>query len=353
MIRSIEESVLRSLLRGTKLQEDTTRFNLAVNSSYIALASKFGELQYPYDGVSDGVGFCSAYGTVIDNDGVTNKNQVAGILTLGWNENNGKLSKIPVYEGVVSPNIVIYLDDVAQPITDPIYNILDKDNSTFWVKEVAAGEHTIEIVLPNSINKTFNYLEVVPFPIFGMEILNIQYTDLQSRLISLYPSDRLSSFINSGPIYLHLAPREFNNSIKITFKAKDGMSSVGFSSIDICNIDYFNNQSTVYFKFENIKTELYSSEVTAIIPTRIDLDFYADGVLNEDYNKFITEVSLVSSTGASPVGSFGLTKAASQEIDSPPTLTLENAGDLYLKVVMNEVNKTTPVFRGARLTYTV
>lgn len=354
MLRSIEESVLRALLRGTKLQEDTERFNLAVNVAYRGLSSKLSQFSYPLDGVSDGVAFCSAYGQVVDNDATTFKNEVGGILTLGWNQNNGKLTKVPVYEGVLSPNIQIYLNGVLQPTTDPIYNILDKDHSTFWVQETnTTANQTLEIVLPNSINKTFNYVEVVPFPLFGMEIVKIEYLDMQSRTLQLFPNDGLTFYDLHGPIYLHVAPKEFNNNIKITFKALSNVNAVGFSSIDVANIDYFNNSSTVFFKFENIKTELNGVSVTQIKPTSVSLDFYADGVLDNSYDKFITEVSLVTSTGAIPGDSFGLSKNKSQTFNSPPTISLENPGDLYLKVVLNEVNKTTPVFRGARMTYDV
>jgi hypothetical protein len=351
MIRSIEESVLRSLLRGTKLQEDLTRFNLAVDCSYKAMYKQFNNMKYPQDYLTNGTAFCSAFGDVVEPN-TTNKNEVAGILTLGWNTNNGKLSKIPVYEGVVSPNILIYLDDIVQPISDPIYNILDKDPSTFWVKEASSGEHTIEIVLPNSINKTFNYLEIVPFPIFGMIINKIEYLDLQSRMIEV-PNDVLMSYNNIGPMYLHLSPKEFNNTIKITFTVLPEICAMGFSSIDICNIDYFNNPSTAYFKFENIITEYNGVSVTEIKPTKVILDFYADGVLNKDYDKFITEVSLVTSASDTPTRTFGLNKERYQEIDTSETIILENTGELYLKVILNEVNKTTPVFRGAKLTYDV
>lgn len=354
MIRSIEESVLRSLLRGTKLQEDTERFNLAVNASYRGLSSKFSQLSYPIDGATSGVAFCSAFGQVVDNDATTYKNEVGGILTLGWNQDNGKLTKIPVYEGVLSPNIQIYLNDVLQPITDPIYNILDKDHSTFWVKETdSLNTQTLEIVLPNSINKTFNYIEVVPFPIFGMKIEKIEYLDMQSRWIQLFPQDGMSFYDLNGPLFLHVAPREFNNSIKISFKAMTNVNAIGFSSIDVANIDYFNNTSTVYLKFENLKTEMSGNPINEIIPTKINLDFYADGVLNNDYNKFIGEISLVTSTGGFPTKTLGLDKTASQDIKNSPTMQLETPGELYLKVVLNEVNKTSPVIRGARLAYNV
>ena len=341
MLRSLEESVLRSLLRGTKLSEDLNRLNLAVTSSYIALESQLANKYPPPDRRGLAVAFCSAFGDVDLTQG-GRQNSTAGIVTMPWNDNK-KISKISIYDGVVSPNIQIYVDGTLRPQSDPVYNILDKDNSTFWIEQTTPGVHTLELVLPNSINKTFNYLEVVPFPLFGINISGIEYSDTQSRLKSIFPNTEYPFYNQSGPLVFHLTPREFNNTIKITFTVNDNINAMGFSSIDICNIDYLNNSSTIYFKFENLPTD-----IVTIYPVQIELDFYADGILDNNYDQFITKVALVKNQ-TNPY-ELPLTKVKDQFIPTT-TFELDNSEELYLKVVMNEVGMTTPVFRGAKLIF--
>lgn len=356
MIRSIEESVMRSLLRGTKLSEDFNRFNLALTSSYAAL-NRSSQIFNSYPTVADivsstsfvGVGFASAFGTVVGNK----VNRTAGIVTMDWNDNK-KLSKIPVYEGIVSPNIQIYVDSVLRPTDDPVYKILDGDNSTFWVESTTAGEHTLELRLPPSINKTFNYLELIPFPIFGIEIKKIEYYDTHNIQKVIYPTNENSFYNSCGPLIFHLSPREFTNSIKITFSVLENINSMGFTLIDLCNIDYLDNANTVYLKFENIPNfDVYGNAITEVVPVTIDLDFYVDGVLDNNYDSFFSEIAIVPSpTNTSKIG-----LARKKGLQTIPTSTIsldteDGKNCLYLKVVMNEIGLTTPVFRGAKINYT-
>lgn len=356
MIRSIEESVLRSIMRGTKLSEKINMLNLAVTSAYTALG-KSSTLYSSYPNVSDlyssdsfvGIGFASAFGDV---SGVR-QDKVAGIITLDW-ASNKKLSKIPTYEGVVSPNIKIYVDDVLRPSDDIVYNLIDNDNSTFWIESTTAGEHNIEIVLPPSTQKTFNYLEVIPFPIFGMEIKRIEYRDLYNNLQVIYPTSENSFYAKGGPLVFHLAPREYNNSIKIFFDVLDGINTMGFSLIDIASIDYLNNSNTFYMKFENIaEFDTTGNSITEITPVSIDIDFYIDGILDKSYDNFISEISLVPTIGSNTKIGLARTKGYQNIPTTNITLgSIDGKNSLYLKCVINEVGTTTPVFRGAKLNYT-
>lgn len=356
IIRSLEESVLRAVIRGSKLQEKINMMNLAINSSYISFA-KSNQIYTSYPTTSDissstsyvGVAFATAFG---DIDGVK-QDKSAGIVTLDWSENN-KLSKIPIYEGVVSPNIKIYIDNILRSNEDSVYNILDKDLTNFWIESATSGEHSIELVLPPSLSNTFNYIEILPFPIFGIEITSIQYTDLIGNNKIIYPISENSFYSNGGPLVFHLSPREYNNSIKINFNVVDGINVMGFSLIDICSIDYQNNTNTVYLKFENIpQFDTQGNEVTDITLVSIDTDFYVDGVLNTSYDNFITELSIVPSIGSSDT--VGLKRVRGYQTIPETTITLGDTGTektLYLKVVMNEVNTTTPVLRGAKINFT-
>lgn len=355
-IRSIEESVMRSLLRGTKLIEDFNRINLALTSAYAGL-SRSSQMYNSYPKTSDitsstsfvGTAFASAFGSVTGK----RQDKTAGIVTMDWSDNK-KLSKIAIYNGVVSPNIQIYVDNILRPESDAVYNILDGDKSTFWIESTTAGAHTLELRLPPSINKTFNYLEVLPFPIFGMEINKIEYYDVHNRLQVIYPANENSFYNSTGPLMFHMSPREFNNTIKISFTVFQNINAMGFTSIDVCNIDYLNNTSTSYLKFENIPNkDVYGNTITSLIPVSIDLDFYVDGVIDNNYDSFLPEISLVPN----PNGTEKLSLSRKKGYQTIPTTTLslysENGtNSLYLKVVMNEVGLTTPVFRGAKLNFT-
>lgn len=359
MIRSIEESVLRSIMRSSELTAQMNSLNLGVSSAYTSILRQnqiYNSYPEPYDipsGYWGGVSFATGYGSVTNG----RQNNYAGIVTLDW-EDNKKTSKIPIYEEVLSTNVQILVDDVLRPQSDSVYNILDGDPKTFWVESMSTGEHTIELRLPPSVYRTFNYIEVNPFPIFGMRVKKIEYYDLQSVATTIYDSS--STFYNPGtPIALHLKPKEFNNTIKITVEAIGGINTVGFTKLDLASIDYDNNVTSCYLKFENIPTgnDHNGNPIDAITPAAINLDFYVDGVIDNNYDKFISEISLVTNPDTE-TGKVTLKRkpgrqlidATTVTVDQDPavdTKTSDNA--LYLKVVMNEVNETTPVFRGAKL----
>jgi hypothetical protein len=362
MFKSIEESVLRALIKGAEVESKIKTLNLASNSAYTALGiqnqvyNDYPKPQTIPSGEYGGVAFCSAFGEI---SGVR-QDQVGGIVTMNWN-NNKKLSKIPVYNGVVSPNVQIYVDDILRPVGDPVYSILDGDKSTFWVEQTTSGSHTLELVLPPSTQKTFNYIEIYPFPIFGIEITKIEYYDLQSIKQTIYPSVDTNFYNKCGPLILHLAPREFNNTIKITYNVINGIDAMGFTSIDICSIDYLDTTNTVYLKFENIPEKNYlGNTLTSIRPVSISLDFYVDGVLKkngDEYDSYITEIKLVTSPDV-PTGSINIKRLRDEQtlnISNSSLLTVTQSDGspnaCYLKVVMNEVNLTTPVVRGAKLNY--
>lgn len=359
MLKSIEESILRAIMRSAELENQLTSLNLASNAAYLAL-SRSNQIYnyYPKDasipiGEYGGVCFATAFG---DISGVR-QDKLAGILTLDWNQNK-KLSKIPIYNGVISPSVQIYVDGALRIIDDPVYKIIDTNKSTFWIESASAGEHTLELVLPPSSKKTFNYIEVIPFPIFGMEITKIEYYDFQSVLQTIYPSQDNPFYNNSGPLILHLAPREFNNSIKLTFNVLSGIDVMGFSSIDIASIDYLNNTNTSYLKFEGVPPLDHNGNILSeIMPISIDLDFYSDGVIDNNYNSFISEISLVTSPVDNPTSYLVVNKKRGYQVINTSNSAFNVVQDgsepntLYLKVVMNEVNFTTPVIRGAKLNY--
>ncbi len=346
MLQSIEQSILRTIIRSTKLSTKIDALNLGIINSYNALyAHEKRSTAYP---VFYKTCFANAFNTTLSGG---RQNQNAGIVTLDW-DNFNKQSKIPIINNVISPNVSILVDGTARPQDDPVYNILDSDPKTFWIEETSAGEHTLEIQLPPSLNKRFNYLEVIPFPVFGIEITKIKYSDPQSIEQTIFDTTSTSDskpyrfYNNSGPLVFHLAPREYNNTVTITYNIRNGVSAMGFSNIDISFIDYFNTVTTVLIPFENLPDE------TTITPTKIDLDFFIDGPNVTNITKFFSKNGggiYISDNNGTDLGGIAPIQGAQEK--SWAAINITNG--LWLKVVMNEVNTTSPVFRGCELEYTV
>lgn len=345
MLESIEQSILRSILRGTELSHKINALNLGVINSYNALFAHEKSFDaYPsyYNSC-----FATAFNSAL-NGGYQNQN--AGIVTLGWDKYN-KQSKIPIIDGTLSPNINIMVDGEYRSQDDDVYNILDNDPHTFWIEESTSGEHTLEIQLPPSLNKRFNYIDINPFPVFGIEITKVEYMDLQSNWQLVFNGDTSDvnykpyRFYNtSGPMVFHLSPREYNNSIKITYKQRSGLSVMGFSNIDISFIDYFNTATTVIMPFENLPKR------EGIVPTKIDLDFYIDGPTVTNFNKFFSKNGggiFITNSNGDDLQNIAPIQGPQSKTWSPIDIT----NGLYLKIVMNEVDTTTPVFRGCKLEY--
>ena len=91
--------------------------------------------------------------------------------------------------------------------------------------------------------------------------------------------------------------------------------------------------------------------ITRINPTTIDLDFYIDGVIEEDYDSFITEISLMDREDGSNENLRLQKTRGSQLIETTSINVSQVTGDnaLYLKMVINENRLTSPVIRGASL----
>lgn len=353
MLNSIDESVLRALLRGTQLSEKMTRLNLGVSAAYKALESQNNMFNsYPTllnipSGEYGGMAFANAFSDVIGG----RQHKAGGIATMNW-ETRKKTSKIPIYDGIVNPAVTMYLDSNIRQPNDPIYNCLDGDNSTFWVETAVSGVHSIELRLPPSISKKFNYIEVVPFPIFGIDITDIQYQDLQSVVHSIFPTQDNPFYNPSGPLVFHLSPKEWNNTLIINCKVKEGIDTIGFSKIDVASIDYLDTAATIILPLENIpQVDHNGVSITRINPVSIDLDFYIDGTVEEDYDSFISEVALMDrEDGSNEV--LRLKKSRGPQLIETTSINVNQvSGDnaLFLKMVINENRLTSPVIRGASL----
>lgn len=348
MFSSIENSVLRSIIRSTDLSNKIDALNLGIVNSYNALYGHEKSYQ-KYPNTNDTL-FATAFGTAVTGG---KQNQNAGIVTLDWDSFN-KQSKIPMIGDVLSPNINIYVDGDLRAQDDDVYNILDSNPKTFWIEETSTKDHTLEIQLPPSLSKRFNYIEISPFPVFGIEITKIEYQDLQSIWQVIFDSDQTSSTVkpfkfynNSGPMVFHLSPKEYNNIIKITYKVKDTINTMGFSNIDISLIDYNNTATTVMVPFENLP-----ANITTIIPNKVNLDLYIDGGITSNYNSYFSK----NGGGIYITNDDGTDLEHISPILGPQSYSwssIDISNGLWLKVVMNEVDMTTPMFRGCMLEYTI
>lgn len=339
ILKSIEESVLRAMLKSSEVVNNLNALNLAVASSYRALSghdSKFN--RYP-DNMS-GVIFATAFDKVLgeNNQNYGHVDNMAGILTLDWNSSK-KMSKIPTIDGIASPSIDIYVDGILRDRNDSVYNCISKKNNLFWIEQTNTAEHTLELRLPPTINNKFNYLELVPMPLFGIDITRITYFDYQSREVDIYPKIDNKFYNGSGPLVFHMNPVEYNNTIKIYYTVKDNVGCMGFSNIDVALIDYYNTEQTAYMAF-NIP-----NSVTNIFPTELSLDFYVSNTT--EYSNFITDLAIVNSIGGENL--ITLKPTTNKQYFNYNTIPVTNG--LYLKLKIKEINMTTPVIRGCQLKY--
>jgi len=347
MLRSIEESVLRSVLRGSELTELLTRLNLGVETSYIAMSKHIGTL-LSYDAFGPSGAFACAFGEVDLTSG-GNQDKVAGIVTLNWDKDR-RYSKIPRFDtnddgipDTVSPAVSIYVNGTKRSEEDQAYNALNRRNDSFWVEQITPGSNEVQILLPASINKLFNYIEIAPFPVFGVNITEVSYQDSHSDWHVLYDTsmNAYKFYNNSGPLVMHVSPRETNGTFKITCNVDASIGTIGFSNIDIGLIDYKDEIQTAYLKFENAPANI-------ITLSTLDLDFYVDNVKAD---KFVLELAITNSTDGSG-SSIPVNKVSTdQYIFGSENIDATNG--LWLKVVMKEVNRTSPVIRGCKLGYEV
>lgn len=355
MLRSIEESVLRAILRGAELTNDHRKLNLGVETAYTALAKHVGTL-FSYSAIPGGTAFATAYDTVVVNDG-GRQDKVAGLVTLDWDPQR-KYSKIPRYDSdndgiadTVAPSVTILVNGEPRDIEDDVYNCLNRRNDSFWVEQAATGSGNIEFQLPPSLNKNFNYIEVAPFPVFGVDITKIEYQDPRSIWNTIY-EDNVDDYVfynKAGPMVMHLAPKETNGTFRIHYDVLDGVNAQGFTNIDVGYVDYKDEVQTVYMKFENFIPATVND--TEYILQTSKLDFYIND--NVDIRKFITEVSIVNSTDGTgdkvPINTIN----TDTYTFGNGSIRMDVGENLYLKIVMKENGITSPVFRGCQLTYTI
>lgn len=340
MFRSIEESILRALLRGTEINTIFQQLNLATEASNNFIGSEIAKIATMKNNLVNTI-FATGYNSVFpDTDNSINHDSVDGIVTMPFLDNK-RFSKIPRYDSdddgivdTVSPAVKIYVDDELRASDDPVYNILNRKNDSYWIEQTTSGKHVIEIQLPPSLNKKFNYIELLPFPVFGFDITKIEYLDRRSDTHEVYIPGSIQS---NGPHVLHMRPKEFNNIIRITINVPAVSSVMGFTNVDIALIDYQNTPQTFYMEFDEVPNGDYN------IIANLDFDIDSD-IIN--YRNYITDIRLVSDTNDS------LVVVLDPRTTPQDFINVTLAGEMYLKVTMREIDMTTPVIRSCMIKYT-
>ena len=364
MFRSIEESSLRALLRSRELTSERDRVQLGVIKSFQALNTRYTSLSYVND---PNYAVASAYEPNPVDAAVLYDNAY-GLVTLPIVGSYTKIPRGEKYDGKVSPQVQIYLDDEEQQTDSEIFDALDGTNTSFWIQEVDPNSsHTIRIDLPPTLTKRFNYVEIHPFPLYGMNITDVRYVDnfsaTRSVVKDLYGFNPLQN--NRGEtLKLYLSPKDSNGTLLIDVTSSD-LGVIGFSNIDIKFMDFDNTSKIGYMKFDSFTDSQY--ELTNVL-----VDYYFDSsraqTLVTENNPPIRawlKTGYFDSNSSNRIkiestATTGLDKELNlanpeDTVNINTIISLNKSGDnpedLWFVFELKEHNTTTPVIRGCRVKY--
>ncbi len=278
-LRSIEESALRALLRSREITSELDRIELGLIKSYQAISSKYGALEF--ENVDQA--YASAYSVANDKTSAADLlyDTSYGLVTLNPIGSYSKIPRGEKYDGKVSPQVTMYLDGNVIEQDSEAYDALDGTNKYFWIEEVAPkSTHEIRIDLPPSLTKRFNYIELFPFPLYGMIVNKLEYEDFRGVRWDI-TKDIYGSFnplatenTNTGEsIKLYTSPKEFNGSIFVTVTATS-IGAVGFSNIDVKMNDFDNTTKSGFIRFDSFGV---MSKPASLTLSSVSLDYYFDG----------------------------------------------------------------------------
>lgn len=354
-LKSIEESALRAILRGRELSSEMSRIQLGVLKSYLAMGKFIGALEYKNDS--------KLYATTYDVK--TNRTASSDILydtAYGYTTLNpiGSYTKIPrgeKYDGKVSPQVAVELQGVEVEPNAEIYDALDGTHKSFWLENVGTPDlRSIDIYVPPSLTKRFNYIEVHPFPLYGPKIESIQYMPFNNAILEdvtkgIYGGNPLSN--NRGEsVKLYLSPKEFNGRIRINVTPDDDQY-IGFSNIDVKFLDFDNTSKDGFLIFNGFGQD---NDYTINIE-KVDIDWYFDGpesmVLSDSTPiKMWISVGTIADNVFTNDIRYPIDLADIRTLTMNEQVTVERDQELVLEFQLKEHNVTTPVIRGAKITYT-
>lgn len=360
-LNSIEESALRALLRSREITSELTRIQLGVIKSYQAMGQFYEALNFEEADKAYASSFSIVNNLTSSSDILYDSSY--GLVTLNP---IGSYSKIPrgiKYDGKVAPQVTMYLDDVEIDKNSEAYDSMDGTNKYFWIQEVTPNsQHEVRIDLPPSLTKRFNYIELFPFPLYGMSIKKVEYVDFRSTrwdvTRDIYGTMNPLQSNNGEAIKLYLAPKEFNGTIYITVEATT-LGVIGFSNIDIKFNDFDNTTKGGYLRFDSFDVMVKPLDVTL---SSVSLDYYFDGPKAQSLvTSNESPIEVVLQAGKILNGEINQTNAWQHRLDladaasyvlNDVNFTLEEDETIFLQFNLKEHNVTTPVIRGAKLVYT-
>jgi len=356
---SLKESVLRALIRSQEINTTLGTFESAVNAQALALGNYYNSLNYrDVDKI---------YLTAFDKGISTQSNAITydtayGYTTLGLTSNYSKIPRNEKYNGKVSPQVTILVNGVQQEYDNASYRAVDNSTDTLWFDQFDSNSTvTFELQLPPSLTKRFNYIQIDPFPVFGFDITSVTYDDFYGNTHDLLQHrygthDPLSN--NKGlPTKIYVSPKEFNGTVTITGKT-NSTGYFGFSNIDVGFMDFNNTTQTFYYKFDKFNSTL--DQTTTVQITSAILNYYFDAPNAKELlagNEPVLKAKLIvgtteNGTLISSGDDYRLDVKGIETIDINRTFVMAPGEEIYLELQFTEHNMTTPVFRGAKLTYT-
>jgi len=362
--QSLRESVLRSIIRTQEINTSLTTYESAVNAQAITIANQFQALEFEESE--------STYITAFDLNNIRASNithdTAYGYMTLGLVSQYSKIPRGEKYNGKVSSDVVVLVNDEVQEFDSAPYRALDNSLKTVWFDTFDPDtDVTYEIQLPPSLTKRFNYIEINPFPVFGSAITKVQYQDFYGIYHdideTLYGTHKPIGLHNKAyPTKIYVSPKEFNGTIRITGHT-DSTGYFGFSNIDVGFQDFNTTSDEFYLRFDKFVANVDKDITRTVTVDTIDLSYYfdapkAEALLNGGsvMNAWLLVGTQDKDTGIiTPVGGTGavtsLPFSNNNTITLNTTYTLGKGELLYLKLQFTEHNMTTPVFRGAKLNF--
>lgn len=356
---SLQESVLRTLIRTQEINDSLTTFEAAVGAQATALGSYYSVLNYTQEA---GKAFLTSFDTQINSgtDGIK-VDALYGYTTLKTIANYSKIPRLEGYDGKVSPDVKIYINGEEQAQNSSAYRALDNSTKTLWFDQFdPESEVVMEIVLPPSLTKRFNYIQLDPFPVFGFDITKITYQDLYGHYHEVDefffgPHAPLQNN-RALPTKIFCAPKEFNGTIKIYGKTLAN-GFFGFSNIDIGFMDFNDTTHEGYAEFLEFRNNSASPKTYSLKSALID--FYFDSATANSLisAKDVMTAQIIASTvidgvlqGSTKYKVIDLSTNREHNLNNFQ-ITVDPGQSLYFKFSMKENNLTTPVLRGVKLEY--
>ena len=135
-LESLQESVLRSLIRTQEINTSLGTFEGAVAAQANAIASEYAQLQYTKE---NGKAFVTAFDTTVNiiNNNIT-VDKLYGYITLSTTATYSKIPRLEGYDGKVSPAVKIFINSVEQLFDSDPYRAVDSSTKTIWFDQYPA-----------------------------------------------------------------------------------------------------------------------------------------------------------------------------------------------------------------------